>query len=73
VAVIEGGDIMAELDRPSEDGDIDDAWDAEIRARVKAVDEGRAAGIPYDDIRKEMAGRFPRDNHQVFTPGTPNR
>ena len=27
--------------------------------RVKAVDEGRANGIPYEEIKNEMAGRFP--------------
>jgi putative addiction module component (TIGR02574 family) len=40
--------------------EIDAAWDEEIRARVKAVDEGRVAGVPYEQIKKEMAERFSR-------------
>lgn len=36
--------------------DLDEqAWDDEIRARVKAVDEGCATCIPYEQIKKEMA------------------
>jgi hypothetical protein len=45
------------LDQPDNAGNIEGAWDKEIRARVKAVDEGRAVGVPYKDIRKEMAAR----------------
>jgi len=37
-----------------------ESWDKEIRARVKAVDEGRVTGIPYEQIKKEMAARFGR-------------
>jgi hypothetical protein len=33
-------------------------WDEEIRARVKAVDEGRANGIVLADLRREMNVRF---------------
>ena len=52
--------LLLDLDQPGSSTDVDNAWDEEIRARVKAVDEGRAVGIPYDQIKKEMAGRFPR-------------
>jgi len=34
------------------------AWDKEIRLRVKAVDEGKVVGIPYERLKKEMASRF---------------
>ncbi len=34
------------------------SWDEEIRARIKAVDEGRVTGITYDDLRKEMNSRY---------------
>lgn len=36
------------------------AWDKEIRARVKAVDEGRVSGITYEQVVKEMAAKFGR-------------
>ncbi len=51
--------LLLDLDQPGTNDEIDSAWDEEIRARVKAVDEGRATGIPHEQIKKEMADRFP--------------
>jgi len=51
--------LLLDLDRSHADPGIDGAWDEEIRARVKAVDEDRTVGIPYEQIREEMARRFP--------------
>ena len=51
--------LLLDLDQPGTTDEIEQAWDEEIRARVKAVDEGRASGIPYEQIKNEMAGRFP--------------
>ena len=51
--------LLLELDQPGTSDEIERAWDEEIRARAKAVDEGRAVGVAYEEIRKEMAGRFP--------------
>jgi hypothetical protein len=39
--------LLLDLDQTGATDDIEQAWDEEIRARVKAVDEGRANGIPY--------------------------
>ena len=35
-------------------------WDEEIRARVCAVEEGRATGEPYAEVRSQMQARFAR-------------
>jgi len=51
--------LLLDLDQPGTSVEIERAWDEEIRARVKAVDEGLAVGVPYEEIKKEMAGRFP--------------
>jgi putative addiction module component (TIGR02574 family) len=51
--------LLLDLDQPGTSDEIESAWDEEIRARVKAVDEGRMVGIPYEEIKKEIAGRFP--------------
>ena len=51
--------LLLDLDRPGTSEEIDSVWEEEIRARVKAVDEGRAVGISYEQIKKEMADRFP--------------
>lgn len=50
--------LLLDLDQPGTREEVDRAWDEEIRARVKAVDEGRTAGIPYDQIKQDMANRF---------------
>ena len=50
--------LLLDLDQPGANAEIDAAWEEEISARVKAVDQGRTVGIPYEDIRKEMASRF---------------
>jgi hypothetical protein len=50
--------LLLDLDQPAKAGDVEGAWDKEIRARVRAVDEGRAVGVSYEDIRKEMAAKF---------------
>jgi hypothetical protein len=50
--------LLLDLDQPAKAGDINGAWDEEIRARVRAVAEGRAVVVPYENIRKEMGARF---------------
>src|SRR5277367_2254222 len=50
--------LLLDLDQPSKGDKIEKAWDQEIRARVKAVDEGRVSGVRYDEIKREMNGRF---------------
>jgi putative addiction module component (TIGR02574 family) len=50
--------LLLDLDRPLKGEEIEQAWDQEIRARVKAVDEGRVSGIAYDQIKQEMISRF---------------
>lgn len=52
--------LLLDLKRPGCVEEIDAAWEEEIRARVKAVDEGRVAGIAYEQIKKEMAELFSR-------------
>jgi hypothetical protein len=37
--------LLRDLDQPGSSEEVDRAWDEEIRARVKAVDDGRAVGI----------------------------
>lgn len=38
--------------------DAEKTWDEEIRARVQAVDEGRASSVSLDDLRREVGGRL---------------
>jgi len=50
--------LLLDLDQPPKGDEIEKAWDQEIRARVKAVDEGRASGIGYHEIKREIGGRL---------------
>jgi putative addiction module component (TIGR02574 family) len=36
-----------------EDSDVQAAWDDEIRARIRAIDEGRAVGVPLDEVMRQ--------------------
>ena len=51
--------LLLDLDQPGASDETEQAWDEEIRARVRAVDEGRANGVSYEQIKNEMTGRFP--------------
>jgi putative addiction module component (TIGR02574 family) len=50
--------FLIELDDPGCDPDVEAAWDAEIRARVRAVEEGRAEGIPYQQVLARVDQRL---------------
>ncbi len=52
--------LLLDWDQPVKGDEFADAWESEIRARVKAVDEGRVSGIPYDQIKKEIRDRLGR-------------
>jgi hypothetical protein len=40
--------------------DAEAVWDTEIRARLKAFDEGRVEAVPYEVVRQSMMARFGR-------------
>ena len=42
--------FLIDLDDPSSEDDVEQAWEAEIGERVRAVEEGRTEGIPYDQV-----------------------
>ncbi len=50
--------ILMELDDPGTDADVEAAWDAEIQARVRAVEEGRVEGIPYEQVLARIDQRL---------------
>lgn len=52
--------FLLNLDDEGAENEVDHAWDNEIRARLKAHDEGRVAAVPFEEIRESMALRFAR-------------
>ena len=54
--------LLIDLDDPGSDADVDveAAWDVEIQARVRAVQEGRVEGIPYEEVLARVDRRLAR-------------
>ena len=42
--------LLLALDEPEPIPEVEAAWDEEIRARLRAVQEGRVEGIPYEEV-----------------------
>lgn len=40
------------------DPEAEAAWDAEIRDRIQAIDEGRVVGVPYEDVIRSAEARL---------------
>lgn len=40
------------------DTEAEAAWDAEIRDRIRAVDEGRVIGVAYEDVMRAAERRL---------------
>lgn len=50
--------VLLDLDPPGSANDAEQLWDEEIRSRIKAIDEGRAIGMSYEDLKREMTARL---------------
>ena len=50
--------FLIEMDDPAADEDVQQAWDAEISERVRAVQEGRTGGIPYEQVLARVDRRL---------------
>ncbi len=52
--------ILLESAEAAPDAEASAAWDAEIRARIQAIDDGRISGIPYEQVLQEAEQRLNR-------------
>ena len=50
--------FLIDLEESSAEEGVEAAWVAEISERVRAVDEGRAEGIPYSDVLAHIDQRL---------------
>ena len=40
------------------DPEAEAAWESEIRDRIRAIDEGRVAGVAYEEVMREAEKRL---------------
>ena len=62
--------FLLEIDEGGGNPLADEAWEKEIRARLRAIDSGSVAGIPYRDVMREadeLTG--PRRSSSCRRPG----
>jgi putative addiction module component (TIGR02574 family) len=45
--------LIVRIEEPQE-GDVESAWDAEIKQRVDEIRSGEVEGIPAEDLRQEL-------------------
>jgi putative addiction module component (TIGR02574 family) len=38
--------------------EADNAWEREIQARIRAIDEGRVVGVSYEDVMRAAEARL---------------
>ena len=50
------GSLLDRLDEPP-DLDAESAWEAEIAARIREIDEGKVTLIPWAEARARIAGQ----------------
>ena len=50
--------LLLELDQHEEEAGAESSWEQEIRARIQAVDDGSAIGIPYDEVMRLAQSRL---------------
>ena len=50
--------LLESVDAPTADPEAEAAWESEIQDRIRAIDEGRAVGVSYDDVMREAEKRL---------------
>jgi putative addiction module component (TIGR02574 family) len=45
-------------DEDSDAPEIEAAWEEEILARIQAIDDGTAIGVPYEEVMRASQDRF---------------
>ena len=52
--------FLLEVDEAASDPEIDEAWEREILARIRAIDEGKVAGVSYEEVMRAANDRLTR-------------
>ena len=51
-------ELLLESAEAAADPEAEAAWDSEIRDRIRAIDEGRVAGVSYEDVMRSAEARL---------------
>ena len=51
-------EFLLESTDAAADREAETAWDAEIRDRIRAIDEGRVTGVAYEDVMRAAESRL---------------
>ena len=51
-------EFLLESAEAAADPEAEAAWDSEIRDRIRALDEGRAVGVSYEDVTRAAEFRL---------------
>ncbi|MEQ1850504.1 MAG: addiction module protein [Chthoniobacteraceae bacterium] len=51
-------EFLLESAEAAADPEAETAWDSEIRDRIRAIDEGRVAGVSYEDVMRSAEARL---------------
>jgi putative addiction module component (TIGR02574 family) len=51
-------ELLLESADAAADPEAEAAWESEIRDRIRAIDEGRVAGVAYEEVMREAEKRL---------------
>ena len=51
-------EFLLELEESPADSEVEAAWEEEIQNRIRAIDDGSAKGIPYEQVMREAQNRL---------------
>jgi hypothetical protein len=52
--------LLLSLDRPSDESEVQGAWENEVAWRVQEIQEGRATSRPAEDVLRDIRARHER-------------
>jgi hypothetical protein len=52
------GSLLLDLNEGPPDAEVTAAWEGEILARIKAVDDGEAEGVSFEDVMCDAENRL---------------
>jgi putative addiction module component (TIGR02574 family) len=51
-------EFLLELEESSGDPEVEAEWEREIQERIRAIEDGTAKGVPYEQVMREAEHRL---------------